>query len=61
MRRVHLLKANLVFGFDVDPAAIGKTTAWKGDKVRRFAVDNREFKIAVERCSIYQLPVHDVR
>ncbi len=59
MRRVHLLKANLFFGFDVNPATIGKTAAWKDDKVRPFTVDNREFKIAVERCSIYQLPVHD--
>jgi hypothetical protein len=27
--------------------------------VRPFVVDNRELQIAVERCSVYQLPFHD--
>ena len=53
------MKANLLAGFDIDPAAIRKTATRKSDKMRPFGVDNREFQIAVERCSIYQFPFHD--
>jgi ribosomal protein L11 methylase PrmA len=58
VRGASKVKANLFVGFDIDPAAIRKTATWKGDNVRPFAVDNREFKIAVERGGIYQLPFH---
>ena len=46
-------------GFDIDPAAIRKKATWKRDRVRPFAVDDRQLQIAVDRCSIYQLPFHD--
>jgi hypothetical protein len=46
-------------GFDIDPAAIRKTATRKSDRVRSFSVDNRELQIAVGRCGIYQLPLHD--
>ena len=48
----------MLMGFDVDPGAIRKTAARKSDSVHPLNVDNREFQIAVERCSIYQLPFH---
>jgi hypothetical protein len=53
------VKANLLAGFGVDPAIIGKTATRKSDGMRPFGVDNREFQIAVERCGIYELPIHD--
>jgi hypothetical protein len=59
MRRVHLLKANLLFGFDIDPAAIRNPTTRKSDKARPLAVDDRKFQIAIQGCGGYQLPFHD--
>jgi hypothetical protein len=59
MRRTDVVKANLLAGFDVDPAVIRKTATRKGDKMRPFGVDNRKFQIAVARCGIYELPFHD--
>jgi Flp pilus assembly protein CpaB len=53
VRGVSVVKANLFVGFDIDPAVIRKTATWKSDSVRPFAVDNREFQVAVERCGIY--------
>ncbi|HEX4236599.1 MAG TPA: hypothetical protein VHZ64_01465 [Xanthobacteraceae bacterium] len=53
------MKANLLAGFGVDPAIIRKTATRKSDGMRPFGVDNREFQIAVERCGIYELPIHD--
>ena len=52
MRRAYVMEANLFVGFDIGPAAIRKTATRKSDKVRPFAVDNREFQIAAERCGI---------
>ena len=59
MRGAYVVKANLLVGFDIDPAAIRKTATWKSDSVRPFAVNNCEFQIAIERCGIYKLPFHD--
>ena len=59
MRGAYVVKANLLAGFGIDPAAIRKPATRKSDEVRAFGVDNREFQIAVERCDIYQLPFHD--
>jgi hypothetical protein len=59
MGGVYVVKANLLAGFGVDPAIIGKTATRKSDGMRPFGVDNREFQIAVERCGIYELPIHD--
>jgi len=53
MRGAYVVKANLLAGFDVDPAAIRKTATRKSDKMRPFGVDSREFQIAVERCGTY--------
>jgi hypothetical protein len=53
VRGASKVKANLFVGFDIDPAATRKTATWKSDGVRPFAVDNREFQVAVERCGIY--------
>ena len=53
MRRAYVVKANLLAGFDIDPAAIRKTVTRKSDKMRPFGVDSREFQIAVERCGTY--------
>ena len=53
------MKANLFVGFDIDPVATHKPSTGKSDKVGTCAVDNREFQIATERCSTYQLPFHD--
>jgi hypothetical protein len=58
MRRAYVGKINSLVGFDVDPAAVRKTTR-KNDNVRPCGIDHREFQIAVERCGIYQLPFHD--
>ena len=59
MRGADVVKTNLLAGFDVHPAVIRKTAARKGNKMRAFGIDNREFQVAVERCGIYQLPFHD--
>ena len=59
MCRADVVKANLLAGFDVDPAIIRKTATRKSDKMRAFGVDEREFQIAVERCGMYLLPFHD--
>jgi hypothetical protein len=59
MRRACVVKTNLPVCFDIDPAAILKTPTRKSDRVRPFAVDSREFQIAVEGCEIYRLPFHD--
>jgi hypothetical protein len=53
VRGASKVKANLFVGFDIDPAATRKTATWKSNGVRPFAVDNREFQVAVERCGIY--------
>jgi hypothetical protein len=53
VRGAYVVKANLLAGFDIDPAATRKTATRKSDKMRPFRVDNREFQIAVERCGIY--------
>jgi len=53
MRGAYVVKANLLAGFDVDPAAIRKTATRKSDKMRPFGVDSREFQIAAERCGTY--------
>ena len=50
---------NSLVGFDIDPAVVRKTATRKSDNVRPCGVDHREFQIAVERCSIYQVPFHD--
>ena len=55
----YVVKVNSFVGFDIDPVAIRKTATRKSDRVRRFAVDNRELQIAVGRGGIYQLPLHD--
>lgn len=54
-----VVKVNWIVSFKIDPVAIRKTATRKGDSVRPFVVDNRELQIAVERCSVYQLPFHD--
>ena len=59
MRGTYGIKVDLRVGFDIDPAAIRKTATRKNDRVRPFAVDDRQLQIAVERCGIYQLPFHD--
>jgi hypothetical protein len=59
VRGAYVVKANLLVGFDIDPAAIRKTATWKSDNVCPFAVNNCEFQIATERCGIYKLPFHD--
>ena len=59
MRRADVVKANLLAGFDVDPAIIRKTATRKSDKMGPSGVDDREFQIAVERCGMYLLPFHD--
>jgi hypothetical protein len=59
VRWAYVVKANLLVGFDIDPAAIRKTATWKSDSVCPFAINNREFQIAVERCGTYQFPFHD--
>jgi hypothetical protein len=52
VRGASVVKANLLIGFDIDPAAFRKTATWKSDRVRSIAVDNRELQIAVQRCGI---------
>jgi hypothetical protein len=47
MRRAYGVKANLLAGFDIDPAIVRKPTARKRDKMRPFQVDNRELQIAI--------------
>ncbi len=59
VRGASVVKVNSLVGFDIDPAAIRKTATRKSDRVRSFSVDNRELQIAVGRCGIYQLPLHD--
>ena len=59
MRRARVVKTDLLICFDIDPDAILKTPTRKSDSVRSFAVDRREFQIAVERCDVYRLPFHD--
>jgi len=59
MRRACVVKTDLLVCFDIDPAAILKTPTRKNDSVRPFAVDSREFQIAVERCDVYRLPFHN--
>ena len=53
------MKANLLAGFDVDPAIIRKTATRKSDKMGPSGVDDREFQIAVERCGLNLLPFHN--
>ena len=50
---------NSFAGFGIDPSVIRKTATRKSDNARPFAVDNREFQIAVQWCGIYRLPFHD--
>ena len=59
MHRAVVVKANLLAGFDVDPAIIRKTATRKSDKMGSCGVDDREFQIAVERCGLNLLPFHD--
>jgi hypothetical protein len=59
MRGAYVVKVNSLVGIDIDPAAIRKTATRKNDRVRPFAVDDRQLQIAVERRSIYQFPFHD--
>jgi len=59
MRRADVVKANLLAGFDVDPAIIRKTATRKSDKMGPSGVDYREFQIAVERCGLNLLPFHN--
>jgi hypothetical protein len=59
VRGAYGVKVNSLVGFDIDPVAIRKTATRKSDRVRPFAVDDRQLQIAVEGCSIYQLPFHD--
>jgi len=47
MRGADVVKTNLLAGFDVDPAVIRKTATRKGDRMRAFGIDNREFQVAV--------------
>ena len=51
------MKANLLAGFDVDPAIIRKTATRKSDKMGPSG--DREFQIAVERCGLNLLPFHN--
>jgi hypothetical protein len=50
---------NSFVGFEIEPAVIPKAATRKSDDVGPSAVDNRELQVAVERCGIYQLPLHD--
>jgi len=59
MGGAYVVKANLLAGFDIDPAVIRKPTTRKSNVMRAFGVDNREFQIAVAWCGIYELPFHD--
>ena len=59
MGGVYVVKANLLAGFGVDPAIIRKAATRKSDGMRPFGVDDRQFQIAVERCGVYELPIHD--
>ena len=59
MRGAYVVKANLLAGFDIDPAVIRKPPTRKSNLMRAFSVDNREFQVAVDRCGIYELPFHD--
>jgi hypothetical protein len=48
VRWASKVKAKLIVGFDIDPAAIRKDgNTEKSDRVRPFAVDDRQLQIAV--------------
>jgi len=53
------VEANLLVGFDIDPAATRKTATRKSNRVSSFAIENREFQIAVEGRGIDRFPIHD--
>jgi hypothetical protein len=59
MGGANIVKANLLAGFDIDPAVIRKPPTRKSNLMRAFGIDNREFQVAVDRCGIYELPFHD--
>ena len=54
MRGVHIDRQVCLY---VDPTAKNTTTG-KYERVRPLSIDHRQFKIAVERCGRYALPIH---
>ena len=54
MRGVHIDRQVCLY---VDPTAKNTTTG-KYERVRPLSIDHRQFKIVVERCGRYVLPIH---